>query len=71
MLKSPKSIILFIASKFAPVTVQENGMKDEPYFFVTPIGALLFFIMLVYFLITQKQSLFNYIVYSQSHESLI
>lgn len=40
-------IILLIASKFAPVTVQENGMIDEPYFFLTPVGALLIFVGVV------------------------
>lgn len=40
-------IILLIASKFAPVTIQENGMIDEPYFFLTPVGALLIFVGVV------------------------
>lgn len=45
-------IILLIASKFAPVTVQENGMIDEPYFFLTPVGALLIFVGVVALIIT-------------------
>ncbi|TKI66898.1 DUF3955 domain-containing protein [Lysinibacillus mangiferihumi] len=45
-------IILLIASKFAPVTVQDNGMIDEPYFFLTPVGALLIFVSVVSLIIT-------------------
>lgn len=40
-------IILLIASKFAPVIVLENGMLDEPYFFLSPVGALLIFVGVV------------------------
>ncbi|MEK4581608.1 MULTISPECIES: DUF3955 domain-containing protein [Bacillus] len=45
-------IILLIASKFAPVTVQENGVLDEPYFFLTPVGGLLIFVGVAALIIT-------------------
>ncbi|MGR5989464.1 helix-turn-helix domain-containing protein [Bacillus paranthracis] len=51
--------ICFIASMFTESTVQPDGMLYEPYFFLIPIGYLLFFISIILFSISALRKLFK------------
>ena len=51
--------ICFIASMFTEPTVQPDGMLHEPYFFLIPIGYLLFFISIILFSISALRKLFK------------
>lgn len=51
--------ICFITSMFTESTVQPDGMLHEPYFFLIPIGYLLFFISIILFSISALRKLFK------------